>query len=252
MNTVEELAAFKSRKDFFIGIDSDGTAFNSMNIKHRDAFLPAALEVWDFGDRAGEFRDLWERINLYSPDRGINRFAGLASAFEKLRAAGAGLPDPAPLRDFVESGGALSNTALRTWMAARPHPFLDETLRWSLRSDILFEEHTRGLPPFGGVKEAIRRMAEKADIMVISSASGKSLDRDWSSAGLTPWTALVAGQEAGSKKNQLRLGAQGKYPPRHILMIGDAPGDMEAADAVEALFYPIIPGKEEQSWTTLG
>jgi len=32
------------------------------------------------------------------------------------------------------------------------------------------------------------------------------------------------------------------------LMIGDAPGDLKAARANEALFYPITPGHEEASW----
>jgi phosphoglycolate phosphatase-like HAD superfamily hydrolase len=33
-----------------------------------------------------------------------------------------------------------------------------------------------------------------------------------------------------------------------VLMIGDAPGDMEAARSNHALFYPINPGHEEESW----
>ena len=31
-------------------------------------------------------------------------------------------------------------------------------------------------------------------------------------------------------------------------MIGEAPGDMRAARANDALFYPINPGHEEESW----
>ncbi|HIP87492.1 MAG TPA: HAD family hydrolase, partial [Anaerolineales bacterium] len=42
--------------------------------------------------------------------------------------------------------------------------------------------------------------------------------------------------------------AGGKYPPDHVLMIGDAPGDLRAARANGALFYPINPGHEEESW----
>ena len=34
-------------------------------------------------------------------------------------------------------------------------------------------------------------------------------------------------------------------------MIGDAPGDRKAAEAVGALFYPIDPGFEEESWRRL-
>ncbi len=31
-------------------------------------------------------------------------------------------------------------------------------------------------------------------------------------------------------------------------MLGDAPGDLKAAHANNALFFPIIPGQEEASW----
>ena len=38
------------------------------------------------------------------------------------------------------------------------------------------------------------------------------------------------------------------YEADHVLMIGDAPGDMKAAKANNALFYPINPGDEPASW----
>ena len=40
----------------------------------------------------------------------------------------------------------------------------------------------------------------------------------------------------------------GSYKPDHVLMMGDAPGDFKAAKANNALFYPINPGQEEDSW----
>ena len=36
-----------------------------------------------------------------------------------------------------------------------------------------------------------------------------------------------------------------------MLMVGDAPGDHKAATANKALFFPINPGTEEQSWKRL-
>jgi hypothetical protein len=33
-----------------------------------------------------------------------------------------------------------------------------------------------------------------------------------------------------------------------VLMVGDAPGDMQAARANNFLFYPINPGDEDRSW----
>jgi phosphoglycolate phosphatase-like HAD superfamily hydrolase len=90
-----------------------------------------------------------------------------------------------------------------------------------------------------------------ADLMVVSSASGVGLAADWARVGLLPYTALCAGQEAGSKSTQLALSSNGKYPAGHVLMIGDAPGDVDAADAVGACFYPVVPGSENDSWRRL-
>jgi phosphoglycolate phosphatase-like HAD superfamily hydrolase len=52
----------------------------------------------------------------------------------------------------------------------------------------------------------------------------------------------------GSKKEHIRLAADGRYDKSKIIMIGDAPGDMKAARANGALFFPIDPGREETSW----
>jgi hypothetical protein len=44
------------------------------------------------------------------------------------------------------------------------------------------------------------------------------------------------------------LASRGKYAPDRVLMIGDAPGDMKAARPNDALFFPVNPGHEEESW----
>jgi phosphoglycolate phosphatase-like HAD superfamily hydrolase len=252
MNTVEEITSFKPVKEYFIGIDSDGTAFDSMNIKHIKSMCPAALEIWDIGEHKKEFEKNWYNFNLYSVSRGKNRFLGLLYALDKLREETDGkIPDTSPLRDFIEKGEALSNVSLRAWMLENPSPLLDDVMRWSIKSDELFEEHTKNLLPFANVEETLKTMAEKADIMVVSSASGKGLDKDWSFSGLCKYTALLAGQETGSKQVQLKMGAAGKYEPKKILMIGDAVGDLEAARYIDALFFPIMPGSEEESWLFL-
>jgi hypothetical protein len=55
----------------------------------------------------------------------------------------------------------------------------------------------------------------------------------------------------GTKAEHLRLAAAGKYANGRVLMIGDAPGDLSAARASGALFYPINPGSEAESWKRL-
>ena len=71
---------------FLIGIDSDGTAFDSMNIKHLDAFIPAALEIWPMDQSTAEaFIRIEKTVNLFSSLRGINRYPGLLEVFDRLK-----------------------------------------------------------------------------------------------------------------------------------------------------------------------
>jgi hypothetical protein len=44
------------------------------------------------------------------------------------------------------------------------------------------------------------------------------------------------------------LAAGKKYAADCVLMIGDALGDLHAAETAGALFFPINPGHEEASW----
>ena len=94
-------------------------------------------------------------------------------------------------------------------------------------------------------------MKEKADIMVVSAASSKGLEKDWAGANLAMDVSFILGQEYGKKDSQLAFAKEKGYKKENMLMIGDAPGDYEAAKMAGAMFYPIIPGKENESWEIL-
>jgi phosphoglycolate phosphatase-like HAD superfamily hydrolase len=66
--------------------------------------------------------------------------------------------------------------------------------------------------------------------------------------GIDKLVRFIAGQELGTKSEHLESAAKDKYAPEKILMIGDAPGDLKAAKSIGALFYPITPGSEDESW----
>lgn len=238
-------------KRFFVGIDSDGTAFDSMTIKHSDAFIPTMIKVWKLEAHAAEVVEINERINLYSQTRGVNRFIGLKMAFDCMKEQGIPVPNYAALTRFVEAKVGLSNDALRKYMQEDNSEFLKEVLSWSEEADIIFAEKTEGLEPFTYVREALRKMSEYANVVVISSASRASLYKDWIGVGLDKQVTQILGQEAGTKKEQLAASAAGSYAEENILMIGDALGDYEAVQKVNGLFYPIIPGKECECWKRL-
>ena len=106
----------------------------------------------------------------------------------------------------------------------------------------------KGVPPFPYVRESLEKLRNKADIIVVSQTPTEALEREWKEHGIDKYVDLIAGQELGTKTEHIRLAAGGKYKPDHMLMVGDAPGDLKAARANNALFYPINPGHEEESW----
>jgi phosphoglycolate phosphatase-like HAD superfamily hydrolase len=91
-------------------------------------------------------------------------------------------------------------------------------------------------------------MQGQADMVVVSATPVEALTREWHEHGIDRYVRAIAGQEMGTKKQHLALAAGDKYPPGHVLMIGDAPGDMKAARGNDFLFYPINPGAEDRSW----
>ena len=240
-----------SDKKFFIGVDSDGTAFDSMTIKHTDSFMPAMFQVWDLEDVKERVTEIEQYINLYSKDRGINRFPGLLMTFEKMIEENIFDKDVSDLRAFVNSGKGFSTKALEDFIKETDSEFLKDVLKWNNLSDKLFAENCRDIQPFNFVKQSLSKAIDKADIGVISSATKEGLETDWKGGGIAEFTSVILGKENGSKKEQLKSETEGKYDKECILMIGDAIGDLEAAKSIDALFYPIIAGEEEKSWEKL-
>jgi phosphoglycolate phosphatase-like HAD superfamily hydrolase len=94
----------------------------------------------------------------------------------------------------------------------------------------------------------LEALQDTADMIVVSATPTEALTREWQEHNIAPYMRVIAGQEMGKKALHLELATKGAYAPDHVLMIGDAPGDMKAAQANNALFYPINPGAEEESW----
>ena len=77
------------------------------------------------------------------------------------------------------------------------------------------------------------------------------MNREWVEHNIDQYVKIICGQEYGTKTEHIQYAAKGKYPDDKVLMVGDAPGDMQAAKSNGALFYPINPGHEEDSWEQL-
>jgi len=249
------LAELEPEHDFFIGIDSDGCAFDTMELKHKECFTPNIIKHWGLQPVSRYAREAAEFVNLYSKWRGINRWPALVMVFDLLRerpevqARGVTPPEAPRIRAFLaDDRFPKSNDGLKAYMAEYPDPELDIAWAWTTGVNAAIAEMVHGVAPFPYVRESLQFLEDRADMIVVSATPLEALTREWEEHDIARYVRVIAGQEMGKKALHLGLATKGKYRPDHILMIGDAPGDMRAAHANDALFYPINPGHEEESW----
>jgi phosphoglycolate phosphatase-like HAD superfamily hydrolase len=257
MNPQEKLKQLQPTKEFFIGIDSDGCAFDTMEIKQKECFCPNFIKYYGLQKISKYARETWEFVNLYSKTRGTNRFLAVLETFKQLakrpevEARGMELPDVSSLREWTEKETKLGNPTLIEYAKQANDPGINLALEWSLKVNEDIKDMVFGMPPFPGVRGSLEKMIDMSDAIVVSQTPLEALEREWKENSIDHFVRIIAGQEYGTKTEHLALAAKGKYPEEKILMIGDAPGDFNAAKSNGVLFFPINPGHEEDSWDRL-
>lgn len=240
---------FEKKKDYLICVDSDGCAMDTMELKHRRFFGPCMVDEWQLTPWRDVILERWNTINLYSMTRGINRFRGLAMVLQEVCEQICDIPGIDVLLQWVEKSEELSEPALKRALESKEAICLRKALAWSnevnRRIDALAigEKH-----PFDGVKEALCFAHTKADIAVVSSANRKAVEEEWAGYGLLEFVDVLCSQEDGSKGYCIRNLLEKGYEPSHAMMVGDAPGDYEAARKNKVFFYPILVRSESDSW----
>jgi len=255
----EQLKAFPAQHPYLVCIDSDGCVFDTMGIKQRECFCPWMIAHFGLQPVAQAARECKEFADLFSKTRGANRhvtirhiLTELLPAHPQVRRRGFRVPAFPHYFAWVDDPRSLlSDEGLRQAIACAPHEEakeeLEHVLAWSERVNWAIEEIVRGVPPFPYVREALERLQGKADVMVVSATPLEALRREWAEHGIDGFASLICGQEMGTKKEHIQAVAH-QYNQDRILMIGDAPGDLGAAKANRALFFPVVPGEEETSW----
>ncbi len=253
-----ELTGHTPKHNFLVCIDSDGCAFDSMEIKHKECFIPQIIKFWGLQPVSKYARDAAEFINLYSQWRGVNRFPALALTLDLLndwpavQARGSKIPKISNLRNWIDTESKLGNPALEAYVAAHPEEKdMVKALAWSKEVNAIIADMVHDVPPFPLVRECLELANTKADCFVCSGTPQATLEEEWRNNDIRKYVFTIAGQEQGKKAEHIAMANQDRYDVDNILMIGDAPGDMKAARANNAHFFPIIPGEEETSWEKL-
>ncbi len=236
-------------KKYLICVDSDGCAMDTMNSKHIKCFGPYMVKEWGLENWEGPILKRWNQVNLYTMTRGVNRFQGLYRALEEIAEKYTPIDGLEELGAWVEGTQELSNEALQREIDKTDSFILKKALRWS-------KEVNRGIQalegkeklPFPGVKEALARARDFADLAVVSSANRQAVLEEWEAHGLLPYMNEVMAQDAGTKARCIQKLAEKGYDRNRILMVGDAVGDYKAAQENGVYFYPILAQREAESW----
>lgn len=242
---------FVKKKDFLICIDSDGCVMDTMDIKHFECFGPRMIEVWDLYENREELLKRWNVINLYSMTRGINRFKGLYLILKEIHESGKEVDGIEVYEDWVETTRELSNQSLERAIEEREGDTicLKNALKWSE----LVNKSIENLPdesklPYEKALEGLRAAHKYADVVIVSSANRQAVEEEWAMHHLLEEVDAVMAQDAGTKAACIKKLLEYGYSLDHVLMVGDAPGDLDAASKNGVFYYPILVNKETMSW----
>ena len=245
--------SFVKKHDYLVCVDSDGCVMDTMNCKHFNCFGPCMVTEWGLEEWKNEILDRWNVINLFSMTRGINRFKGLAIALKEIDGKYTKITGVDALVHWAETAPALSNDGVIKAAEAATDPdaklILQKALSWSKAVNAAIVELDESLKvPYEGAKEGLIAAHAFADVAMVSSANRDAVEEEWGKFGLLEHTDIVLAQDVGSKAACIAEMLKFGYDLNKVVMVGDAPGDSDAAEKNGVYYYPILVNHEKESW----
>ena len=245
--------SFERKHDYLVCVDSDGCVMDTMNCKHIHCFGPCMVTEWALEEWKDAILERWNVINLFSMTRGINRFKGLAMALGEIDKQYKPIEGIRHLQHWADTAPALSNDAVAKAAEEATEPEAKRVFQKALSWSKAVNESIVKLPeelkvPYDGAKEGLAAAHAFADVAMVSSANRDAVEEEWGKFGLLEHTDIVLAQDVGSKAACIAEMLKFGYDPRKAVMVGDAPGDCDAAEKNGVHYYPILVGHEKQSW----
>ena len=245
--------SFVRKHDYLVCVDSDGCVMDTMNCKHFHCFGPCMVDEWDLHEWKDDILARWNEVNLFSMTRGINRFKALAVCLEEIDKKYKPITGIAALVHWAETAPALSNDGVAKAAAEATDPdaklVLEKALSWSKAVNAAIVELPEELKvPYEGAKEGLAAAHQFADVAMVSSANRDAVEEEWGKFGLLEHTDIVLAQDIGSKAACIAEMLKFGYDLNNVVMVGDAPGDCDAAEKNGVHYYPILVNHEKESW----
>ena len=123
---------FTPKHDFLIGIDSDGCAFDTMELKHKECFIPNIINHYELQGVSKYAREAAEFVNLYSKSPGDQPFPGAGRGDGMAQPPAGGEGSRLQCRD-TEIAPQLDKKRRRSW----GNPALEQEVERSGDADLI-------------------------------------------------------------------------------------------------------------------
>ncbi len=252
----QTLQNFTPAKSFFIGIDSDGCVFDSMELKQKECFTHNTVRFFHLQPVYQYARETSEFVNLYSKWRGANRFPSLIRVMDflaarpEVKALGFEVPRLDSLRTWMTVETRLGNPALKAYVEKTGDPELKRVLEWSLEINRDIEKIAVGVGPFLPVMDFLKQAGRSADLLVVSQTPAEALDREWRDNAWTATSASLPARNTAPRPSSSPT-RPAAVPRRPHADDRRRDGRPESRPRSRRALLPDQPGDEENSWQRL-
>lgn len=230
-------------KNYCICVDYQSCISSVRKNKPMKCFGPCMIRTWNLYEKEKELLMRWNEINIFSLTSEINRFRALAIILTEVDDSFKSIEDIDYLLSWVETEKELTNTSLETAINETGSICLKQALLWSREVNHCIEQLATVDFFYPNVKECLEYASQNADVTIIADQSPDSIERECMKYGYIP-------QRVSTKALCMSQLKENGYKSSHILFIGHSRQDFVLARA-GIFFYPIIFGKEEESWRSL-
>jgi hypothetical protein len=238
-------------KQVLVVVESEGSVFDTLRSRHEHAYLPAFAGLFSWGADIRVCSEIWRAVALSSRMRGENPLFVLSSALRLLNSYSPSILRSAVIKVLESStikGGEKALFSLNEKSNAERL-----VIDWLAMAEGLMED--MGNPAHFAIAEDflknVKHMAPNANVLVYSTLPEANALNEWEMAGLGDCFLRIAGAERGDLSEYMRVALAAGFDTMPILMIGSTRYSWLAAQSAGARFFPIMPGREEESWKIL-
>lgn len=241
---------FQKTEDYLVLLDLDGTIADILDAKHKLCFGPSLVEIWNLYEYEDDIIEKWKQMNLYSLNRGINRYYALLKILLYVNEKYVKIYGLDEFSNWISESTDLTEENLKAKYEQTGERIFLNALEFS---KLAFEKMSviekERLKSFEKGVEVVKNLSKDCDILAYTD-----LDINKAHRFLKDYEIDDCIKDVKEKREVLNTDFINKlayldYNRNQIILIGDGIEDYSFSKNAEILFYPILVKNENRSWS---